>query len=989
MGKTGNFQTFVQTLLNYWTSQGCVWSQPYDAMMGAGTFHPHTFFRGLGSAPWRSVYVQPCRRPVDGRYGQSPYRLGAYYQLQVLLKPAPGDVVDLFLGSLEAVGIELKGQDVCLLEDNWKGPTLGAWGQGWEVRASGQEVTQFTYFQQLGGVDVASVAGEITYGLERLYMYASGIRDVAEIPYGADVTYGELFAESERQHSVYGFEQCDPKELSAEFVLREESCARLAARGLYFPAFDETLRASHVFNLLDARGALSVGERARLIGRVRDCARACAQGFLAQELPPSPRAEPSQDPLRPFSPVAESGDLLVELGVEEMPPEFLASACHILQAAMDTLVATYQVTPRVLVSSRRILLEVRGLPGREPQSWETVFGPPVSIGRDPSGALTAAGRGFAHKCGVEPGTLGEADRGGTRVLTARRKVGGGSPAAGIAEGFLQEVRKLPMGIAMRWDQSPEPFVRPVRWLLALWNTAVIPLQAFGLRSGRTSWGQRILCPEPFDVPHASQGTALLAVHMVEVDPLARRTGVQRDSLALAAACGGQLVEDAALLAKAVFQHERPTAFLGRMDPSYLGLPRELILSVLREHLFYFAVEDAGGELLPFYVGVASYPCQDMDAMVRATQAVVAGRLEDGAFYFEQDLKTPLPQLLQGTQGQEFHRGLGTLADKVARMERAGSALLPGLGLDPRDWSAAVGACKADLLTGCVREFPDEMQGRMGGLLARHQGWGGEAVARAIEDQYLPAGPKSPLPGTRLGVLLSLVDKADSLVGLYWKEREPTGNRDPYGLRRLSLGILRLLGLGGEEGALGLSLEAVLEAAYGVLPGAAGTQEALRKFILGRVSQSLRADWPAPIVDAALGASAPFVPGTLRLRCRALGEMTELGRLATPFRRCKNLALPPGFSPLPVGSLVAAGDPPEQRTLEEALLRCEQQADRALETQKFGAAFAAFVPLGPALDAFLEQVLVNDPDPAVRERRLSLLWQVRTAMERLADFSRLQ
>lgn len=245
-----NFQEFIIALCNYWVGHGCIWSQPYDANMGAGTFHPHTFLKGVGPEPWRSVYVQPCRRPVDGRYGKSPYRFQHYYQLQVLLKPSPSNIVDIFLKSLEHVGVNLKKNDIGLLEDDWKGPTLGAWGLGWEVRANGQEITQFTYFQQLGGLDIDVVCGEITYGLERLFMYSKGYNNALDIPFNEHFTYGDIFYQNEYEFSHFNFKEAQIQELFKHFEICEQRVIDLCEKGLVLPAYDYVLQASHSFNLL-------------------------------------------------------------------------------------------------------------------------------------------------------------------------------------------------------------------------------------------------------------------------------------------------------------------------------------------------------------------------------------------------------------------------------------------------------------------------------------------------------------------------------------------------------------------------------------------------------------------------------------------------------------------------------------------------------------------------------------------------------------------
>jgi glycyl-tRNA synthetase alpha chain len=280
---TPTFQDTIRALEGYWADYGCVLMQPYHTEVAAGTMNPATFLRSLGSKPWKTGYVEPVIRPLDGRYGENPYRFQHYFQYQVVIKPAPEDVLDLYFGSLEAIGIDLRRHDIRLVEDDWEQPTLGAWGLGWEVWCDGMEVTQWTYFQQLGGFDVELVPAEITYGLERLAMFLQGKRSAFELDWAPGITWGEVYRESERQWSVYNFELAPVDVLTRRFGEHEAECRVLLERRLPLPAYDQVLKASHTFNLLDARGAISATERAAYIGRVRNLAREVAQVYLELE----------------------------------------------------------------------------------------------------------------------------------------------------------------------------------------------------------------------------------------------------------------------------------------------------------------------------------------------------------------------------------------------------------------------------------------------------------------------------------------------------------------------------------------------------------------------------------------------------------------------------------------------------------------------------------------------------------------------------------
>lgn len=276
------FQEVILTLEKYWGDKGCIIQQPYDVEKGAGTMNPATFLRALGPEPWNVAYVEPSRRPTDGRYGENPNRLQHYYQYQVILKPSPDDVLELYLNSLSQLGIELEKHDIRLVEDNWESPTLGAWGLGWEVWLDGMEVTQFTYFQQCGGFDCFPVCAEITYGIERLVMYIQNKESVYDIEWVEGISYGDIHHQGEVDYSHYNFTVADVETLLTMFKLSEQEASRVLDKGLVQPAYDYVLKCSHLFNLLDARGAISVTERTAYIGRIRNLARAAAREYLAQ-----------------------------------------------------------------------------------------------------------------------------------------------------------------------------------------------------------------------------------------------------------------------------------------------------------------------------------------------------------------------------------------------------------------------------------------------------------------------------------------------------------------------------------------------------------------------------------------------------------------------------------------------------------------------------------------------------------------------------------
>ena len=279
--KDNSFQSIIMKLQHFWSDQGCIVLQPLDMEVGAGTFHPATVLRALGKNPWNAAYVQPCRRPTDGRYGLNPNRLQHYYQFQTVLKPSPDNIQELYLDSLNHLGINSKNNDIRFVEDDWESPTLGAWGLGWEVWCNGMEVSQFTYFQQVGGIDCFPITGELTYGLERLAMYIQGVDNVYDLAWNSEgIKYGDVFLQNEKEQSTYNFEKSNPNILIKNFEELEQLSTKLIEDNLVLPAYEQCIKASHIFNLIDASGVIGVNERADYIGRVRAMVKACAELYL-------------------------------------------------------------------------------------------------------------------------------------------------------------------------------------------------------------------------------------------------------------------------------------------------------------------------------------------------------------------------------------------------------------------------------------------------------------------------------------------------------------------------------------------------------------------------------------------------------------------------------------------------------------------------------------------------------------------------------------
>lgn len=416
MRKLFNFQSIIMKLQEFWAQEGCLIWQPYYTQVGAGTYNPATFLRVLGPEPWRVGYVEPSVRPDDGRYGENPNRMQLHYQFQVILKPDPGDPQGIYLRSLEAIGIDPNEHDIRFVEDNWESPALGAWGLGWEVWLDGQEITQFTYFQQAGGLQLDPVSVEITYGLERIAMALQRVNSFTEIQWSPDFTDGDVNLQAEQEHSKYYFEIADVERLRLMYDLFEKEANVCLDKGLILPAYDYVLKCSHTFNVLDTRGAIGVTERQAFFGRMRELSRRVAVAYqeqrqrleypwLEKKIEHWAREEKGQPAITetPHREIADAEPLLFEIGTEELPAGDLDSALKQLNEKVPTLLNQLRLEHgeiHIMGTPRRLVVFVESLSGRQTDEEQFVKGPPVDRAYDEQGAPTKAAQGFARSKGV-------------------------------------------------------------------------------------------------------------------------------------------------------------------------------------------------------------------------------------------------------------------------------------------------------------------------------------------------------------------------------------------------------------------------------------------------------------------------------------------------------------------------------------------------------------------------------------------------------------
>ncbi|XP_028076199.1 glycine--tRNA ligase, chloroplastic/mitochondrial 2 isoform X2 [Camellia sinensis] len=497
------FQQAIQRLQEYWASVGCAIMQCSNTEVGAGTMNPLTFLRVLGPEPWNVAYVEPSIRPDDSRYGENPNRLQRHTQFQVILKPDPGNSQDLFIRSLSALGINVNEHDIRFVEDNWESPVLGAWGLGWEIWMDGMEITQFTYFQQAGSLQLMPVSVEITYGLERILMLLQGVDHFKKIQYADGITYGELFLENEKEMSGYYLEHASVAHLQKHFDLFEEEACSLLDLGLAIPAYDQLLKTSHAFNILDSRGFVGVTERARYFGRMRSLARQCAQlwlktreslghplGILSE---PDHLVCPKEFLEGAVAKVpAEPRMFVLEIGTEELPPTDVINASQQLKDLIVLLLEKQRLSHgKVLAfgTPRRLVVQVESLCSRQVENEVEVRGPPVSKAFDHQGNPTKAAEGFCRRYQVDVDSLYKKVEGKMEYVYARVVESARLALEVLSEDLPSTIARISFPKSMRWN-SQVMFSRPIRWVLALHGDVVIPFTFAAVLSGNLSYGLR-------------------------------------------------------------------------------------------------------------------------------------------------------------------------------------------------------------------------------------------------------------------------------------------------------------------------------------------------------------------------------------------------------------------------------------------------------------------------------------------------------------------
>ncbi len=1010
-----NFQDMILALHAYWAEYGCVIRQGYDMEVGAGTFNPATFLMALGPEPYDTAYVEPCRRPTDGRYGENPNRMQHYYQFQVILKPSPENIQELYLTSLEAIGIRLEEHDIRFVHDDWESPTLGAWGLGWEVWLDGMEITQFTYFQQVGGIPLQPVTGEITYGLERIAMYIQKKDSVFQLAWNNKISYGDVHHRNEVEFSGYNFKHAGDEMWFRHFRDYEQEARACLEQNLTLPAYDMVMKASHAFNMLDARGVISVTERMGYILRIRELASLVARAYVGlRESMGFPLLEDAEIASKPDTDTCLSApvwnglldtreEFVLEIGSEELPAAFLPAAMENLKKAFVKLLESHDIgcqSVRVTGTPRRLAVLVSGLETGKPETRETRKGPPLANLYDEQGNPTKMAQGYTRNLGAplpsrddllaagEDAPYFVRDIKGKQFIHANVVKAVVATASILARNLPDLILGLPFPKKMRWSDHVIEYARPIRWLLCMLGSDIIPFNVGHLKSGDSSQGHPLLAKGWCRIPHASDYLEVLREKAVIADQDERRAMIVEQLDKICAKRRARPEARDKVLKQVLYLVEYPQLAATEFSREFLDAPKEVLISEMVEHQKYFALAREDGSLTNTFVITAN--TQPSEYVLEGNRKVLAARLSDGRFMYQQDLQVSPRDRNAKLENITFQEGLGSMGDKVRRLVRYADRLDVYIPCDEENVRATAELCKSDLASLVVYDFP-ELQGIMGKYYALHHGEN-KKVAAGIEEHYKPLGRDDSLPGLATGVIVALADKMDNLLACFGSGKIPGATSDPFGLRRQVLGILRIL----IEKQINMPIWDLFREFYAAFDGALSrsvdeTLQDLTDFFTKRI-ETVFTQYALRYDEIAASVATPYddVYNLYRkiVALKKFRDEQAFGDLLEVFKRSHKILADQPDCLFAEDKLVE----PAEWNLHACLSEVNQALDQAMDAKDYAAAYAALARLQQPLHTFFdanEGVRVMAVDRALRENRIALLQRITGCFNRLLDFSEIK
>ena len=890
------------------------------------------------------------------------------------------------------------------VEDNWESPALGAWGLGWEVWLDGMEITQFTYFQQAGGMTCDPVSVEITYGLERIAMALQKVSDFKEIQWDANRTYGDVHLQGEREHSTYYFEKANVERVRKMFELFEEEAENALENNLVLPAHDYVLKCSHNFNILDTRGAVGVTERQALFTRMRDLSRRVAEAYVAQretmEFPWAPENGSDGESACKDKETVESGakkfhtrplgalPFVFEIGHEELPVHDAVSVRTQMEEKLQKLLGDLRLTYdsiSVYGTPRRTVAYVENMAYRQEDFTSVVKGPPYARALDENGNPSKAAEGFAKSKGLTFEQLEKQEIDGGEYLVAVVREIGKNTTDVLKKELPGLIASLHFDKSMRWNQTNIAFSRPIRWLLCLLGDQPIEFEYAGMCAGRFTSGLRFHSFDElmaFSVKHYFE---LLEKQNIILDADKRREFISRQVQECMIEVGGAPFVDEALLEEVNDLVESPTAMIGTFKEKYLDLPVEVLISVMKKYQRYFPVKDQDGKLLNRFIFVRNGNDEHADIVISGNEQVVGAKFEDADFFIREDSKQKLVDMIPALKTLTFQFKLGSMFEKTERIEKIVDALVKDFELSKEETDTAKRAaklCKADLLSNMVVEMTS-LQGIMGQTYALQSGESAD-TAEAIFEHYLPRNANDRTPKGKSGLVVGLADRLDSIVGLFAVGLAPTGTKDPFALRRAALGLVQNLIAGNYP----FDLKAAVKAAADVQPVPVDekTQEACVEFIIGRM-RSLLLDQGAAhdVVSAVLAVQGNNPAGAKH----AVDELTkwverlDWMEIFPAYARCVRIVR----SEKTIYSVDEKKfDEKMEKKLYKAILKLEKNQQNPSSVDEF---LTNFEPMVDVVNKYFDKVMVMAEDEKIRQNRLGTLQKLVALSASAADFSQLQ
>ncbi|QZA59097.1 glycine--tRNA ligase subunit beta [Candidatus Rhabdochlamydia porcellionis] len=982
------FEQIIERLNTFWIKQNCIIHQGYDLEVGAGIFNPAIFLRCLGKEPHRAAYVESCRRPKNAR---DLNRLQMSHQYQVIIKPPPTDTRTLYLQSLFALNLDIKKYDIRFVHNDWEISSLGISGLGWKVWCNGMEITQFTYLQTVGDIALKPISVEITYDLEKLALFLQNKTAIFDIQYNHLFTFRDLFLQNEVEWSHYHLTEASVPMWLRHFSDYEQEIKNLVKNNLPIPAYDFVIKASHAFNLLDARGAICFAQRNHYIRKIRDLTHLVAKAILSKQtcLSPSLISTKFITQKNPCFNPKNTRDLLLEIGSEQLPASFVPIGCLYLENAMRNLLETSGLEfeeLQIFGTPQRLSILVKNLVEGTESVEEQIKGPSITVAFDKKGNLTKEGKGFLQTCNIAFCTLTEVlqeeiqnlyfiPMGGVQYLIATVYVKGSSTYALLQKKLPSLIMNIDFPKKMYWEDPSIRYARPIRWILALFGTQVVPFNLGRIQSGNFSFGHFQLSPTYIEIKHPKYYLSNLKNHYVLADIEERKQHIKKQIKTLEQQIKGCVIEQNKILPEVLHLTEWPTLMLGFFDAKFLKIPQEILISQIIKHLKYFPVTDRHDQLMnAFIITIDNQP----NSMIQlGNEKELLFYLSNRAILYEKEVHIPLELSYYKLQEIRYQKNCKNLWDKVERLILIATIFHQYLKVaEYTHVQRAALLSKSDLCSALVNEFPD-LQGIIGKYYALAQNEQHQ-VAIALEEQWMPRSKWDAAPKTPTGIILSLSDKIDDLISFY------STSKDLYPLRKQATGIIQIL----LKNKMSCNLQILLLKACQAFPitNKKKATRAIISFINTRkklIFEEL--GFKKDEIDAITRIN-PYDPFDQLCRLKAFCSFRKAKKSFSCFVKIYKRIKGYTQNDSPTFQQKLMIEPAERKILQE-YIQIHNRWPKLLQQKQYLEAFKLLAELQNPLERFFKAIIIFTDDLVLRGNRIALLKKLIKLFESLMDFSK--